>query len=80
MSLAKSQGDLPTHIVGEIRAEMARQRKTQRDVAERAGWTQSYLARRLVGRTAISLDDLDRIAHALGVPVRALVNEPERAA
>jgi len=56
----------------EIRAEMARQRISQRVLAERLDWTQTYLWRRLAGRTPITLDDIELIAAALGSSVLQL--------
>ncbi len=54
-------------VTEEIRAEMARQRVNQRELAERLGWTQGYLSRRLTGDVPLSLDDADRITWNLGI-------------
>lgn len=53
----------------EIRAELARQRVTQTDLAERIGMPITPLRRRLSGETEISVNELAAIAQALGVPV-----------
>jgi transcriptional regulator with XRE-family HTH domain len=57
----------------EIRAEMARQRRNQSDLASALGWTQVYLSRRLTGSVALSTDEIERIAMVLNVPVDQLV-------
>ena len=54
-------------VTEEIRVEMTRQRLSQRELAERLGWTQGFLSRRLTGVTPMSLDEADRIAWALGI-------------
>lgn len=56
----------------EIRAELARQHLSQRQLAERLDWNQNYLWRRLAGRTPLSLDDVEAIAGQLGVSLLAL--------
>lgn len=62
----------------EIRAEMARQSRTQRDLAVRLGWSRMYLSHRLNGSVILSLDDLDAIAAELSVPIDQLIT-PARA-
>ncbi len=66
-------------VAGEIRAEMARQRRSQEDVALTLGWTQQYLSRRLTGLTALSTDDIEAIARALGAPLGNFVAPAARA-
>lgn len=56
-----------------IRVEMARRQISQTRLAEMAGMRQAVLSRRMTGETAFDLDDLDRLATALGVPVSSLV-------
>jgi len=55
-------------VVAEIRAEMGRQQKSGRAVAEAMGVSHIYLSRRLTGKVPLTLTDVDRIARALGVP------------
>jgi transcriptional regulator with XRE-family HTH domain len=57
----------------EIRAEMARQSLTQRELAARLRWGVPYLRHRLGGRVKLSLDDVEAIAKVLGVPIEQLV-------
>ncbi|SCL43219.1 Helix-turn-helix [Micromonospora pallida] len=59
-------------VLGEIRAEMGRQKMTGRAVAEAMGVTHVYVSRRLSGTVPLTLADLDRIAVALSVPVTDL--------
>lgn len=56
-------------VAAEIRAELARQRVTQIELAERLGVNRQWVARRLIGAVPLSIDDIARIAEALGVRV-----------
>jgi len=60
---------LASSVVAEIRAEMARQRISQRTLAAKLGWSQPGLSRRLNADPAPRIDEIERIALALGVPV-----------
>jgi len=57
----------------EIRAELARQGRTQSELAARLGWSRMYVSHRLNGSVVMSLDDLEAIAAELSVPVEQLV-------
>lgn len=63
----------------EIRAELARQSLSQRELATRMGWSRMYVSHRLNGSVGLSLNDVDAIARQLGVPIVQLV-WPARAA
>lgn len=56
-------------VAGEIRAEMARQRKTGVDLAHALHCSQQSASRRLTGQTPLTLDELAAIAEWLSVPV-----------
>lgn len=56
-------------IAAEIRAEMARQQITQRDLAEKVGIFQQALQVRLTGARSFRAEELAAVAAALGVPV-----------
>jgi transcriptional regulator with XRE-family HTH domain len=59
-------------VAAEVRAEMARQEIPQRVLAERLGWPQPRLSRRVTsGPTfvAFTIDELAEVARALNVPV-----------
>ncbi len=50
---------------------------TQREFASRVGKSQPWLQQIVAGRNKVRLDDLDRVAGALGVPPAELIREPE---
>ena len=64
-----------TEMAGEIRAEMARQRKKLNDLAQLLGMSPATLYRRLGDppRKHFRLDELDVVAHYLGFTVPELV-------
>lgn len=55
-------------IAAEVRAELARQTKTQREVADRLGITQPSVQLRLSGQRPFRAEELAVIADWLGVP------------
>lgn len=61
------------HVSAEIRAEMARQRLSQLELARRLRWSRAALSRRITGSTGWSLDEVEAVAGVLGVPLPALV-------
>lgn len=64
---------LSEKISSELRAELARQRLSQAEVALAMGRSQAYLSRRLSGDIPFDVDDLAQLAEILGVPVAALL-------
>jgi transcriptional regulator with XRE-family HTH domain len=60
-------------VAAELRAEIARQRRTQGELALALGWTQQYLSRRLTGKTPLSVDDVEGLARVLGIPLSEFV-------
>jgi len=52
---------------------MARQQRSQRQLADALGYTQQAVSRRLAGHVAIDVDELDQIARFLGVSVAHLM-------
>ena len=78
MHIATTAGSpLSESVASEIRAEMGRRGITQSILAERLQLSPLWVSRRLspgaTRRTPLSLDDLDRIAAVLDVPVSALL-------
>lgn len=67
-------------LIAEIRAEMARQRLTQTELARRLGHRQDWLSRRLTGRVELNLGEIDAIAGVLGVPAARLLRPAARSA
>lgn len=65
--------DIADVTAGEIRAEMARQRLSQMDLAQRLGISQAKLSRALNGKVPLTLDFIQSVADALGVPFGALL-------
>jgi transcriptional regulator with XRE-family HTH domain len=57
-------------IKTEIRAEMVRQHLNQSQLAERLGWRQQQLSRRLSGHTEMKISELQQIATALGADLK----------
>lgn len=62
-------------FLGEIRAELARRRLRQSDLARMLGRTDVWVSSRLTGQTRMSVQDLRDIAGALGVTVSGLLRE-----
>jgi len=58
---------------GEVRAEMARQRKSGIELASLLNLSQQSVSRRLNAETDFSLDELAAVADWLGVPVLSLI-------
>ncbi|WP_182112918.1 helix-turn-helix domain-containing protein [Actinotalea sp. JY-7876] len=63
-------------VTGNVRAEMARHGVTQRLIAKAIGKTQQAVSYKLSGRSALTVDELQRIAALLGVPTAALLEAP----
>jgi transcriptional regulator with XRE-family HTH domain len=61
-------------VAAEIRAELARQQRSQSSLAAELGWTQIYLSRRLREEVGLSLDDIDAIAAVLEISILALMH------
>lgn len=57
----------------EVRAEMARQRKSGLELASLLDLSQASASRRVLGQIAFSLDELSVIAEWLAVPVENFI-------
>lgn len=65
------------YVAANVRAEAARRRWSQADLAGRLGVSQETLSRRLTGRVVIDVDELVDMAAALGVsPAELLTRRP----
>lgn len=71
---------LTSLVAAEIRAWMGRLDVRQSELARRMGETDQWMSMRLKGRTPLDLNELQRIAEALGVPVLDLLPRSVRAA
>jgi transcriptional regulator with XRE-family HTH domain len=60
---------LPQHVAREVRAEMGRQRRTHRELAEALGISQPQVTKRLNGDIEFRPSELEQVAEMLGVPV-----------
>lgn len=69
---------LTAEVASEIRARMGRDNVSRAELARRLKVEDSWVGKRLNGRTEIGLSDLQRIARALGVPVIDLLPRSER--
>ena len=59
-------------VIAEIKAEMARQNVTQAELAQRLGWIQTSVSKRLTRKVALRAHEIQKIAEALGVSVNDL--------
>lgn len=69
-------GQTPTlgdAVAAAVRAERARLRWTQADLAQRLGWSVSTLGELESGRRRPAVDDLPLLCEAFGVPLVELV-------
>lgn len=64
---------LTTRVAEEVRAELGRQRRSGVWLAAQVGMTQSKFSRRLVGDYPFDLNELERVAAALHVPLSKLL-------
>lgn len=64
-----SSDGLRMHVADEVRAWLARRRLSGAGLARALGRSQSFVAKRLDGRQAFDVDDLEAVARVLEVPV-----------
>ena len=69
---------LSGRIAAEIRAEMARQQISGRTLAARLGRSPNWLSLKTSGSSKLDLDEVELIAHALGVTVVDLFPRKDR--
>ena len=62
-----------------IRLELTRAGMTQQQLAGLLSEHDSWVSRRLTGITPLTVDDLDRIAYAMGLPVATFLVEHDQA-
>lgn len=71
--MANNSGTLRQAVAGHVRAEMARVRVSQSELARRLGEGQPWVNRRVNGDVALDVDDIERISAALDVPTTKLL-------
>jgi len=59
---------------------MARREISKAKLSRDLGVSEMWVSRRMRGKTQITMDDLERLATALSVPVSSFLPTPERAA
>jgi transcriptional regulator with XRE-family HTH domain len=63
-------------VAGEVRAWLARRKRSGRSAAAELGWTEPYLSRRLTGSVPFDVADLSALADLVGVPVETFFQVP----
>jgi transcriptional regulator with XRE-family HTH domain len=66
---------LSDRVASVVRAEMARKRVGQEEIAARLGLSQASVSRRIRGVTPFELDELETVADLLGLPVTAFIED-----
>jgi transcriptional regulator with XRE-family HTH domain len=64
---------MQTHVVANIRAELARRGKTQEDLAEALGIARQNISQRLRNRVSFRIEELQAVADFLGIPIADLL-------
>jgi transcriptional regulator with XRE-family HTH domain len=72
--MATSELTLRQVVASEVRAEMARQRMSQSALARLLREGQPWVNRRVNADVAMDLDDVERIARALDVPLSTFLS------
>lgn len=71
-------GGLNVSVAAEVRAELARRRWSQAELAQRLGVDQMWLSRRLRGTKPLSLSEFEAIARALEITPTELLERAVR--
>lgn len=67
---------LAERVAATARAEVARRRVSQEELADALGISQGAVSRRLLGRVEFSLTELEKTAELLKMPVEELLHAP----
>lgn len=67
-------------IAANVRAELARGKHQQRQVAALLGLSRMAIHRRLTGETSFRIDELSKIADHIGVPLATLLGDEKASA
>ena len=65
--------DQSRETAANLRAAMGRRQLSRKDLAHLMGENEMWVGRRVNGKTPITVDDLDRFAHALSLPMSELL-------
>lgn len=71
--MANTDSTLAGRVAGEVRAEMARQQRYGTWMAKQMRMTQSAWSRRVTGDLPFDVDQLDRVAAILDVPITQFI-------
>lgn len=77
MSVEATRPTLESYAAEEVRVILARRRRSAHWLAQRLGWSKSQLSRKLTNQASITVDDLGRLAAALGVGLGDLLPKAE---
>jgi transcriptional regulator with XRE-family HTH domain len=70
---------LADHVAAAVRAERARRKWTQVELAQRAGLSATTIGDLEQGKRAVRVDDLPRLCRAFGLPLASLTQGADRA-
>ena len=73
----QTMSSLSERVRERLRDEIIKQKLTQQEVADLigAGWTQTRVAQKLHARSRITLDELEALCFALGLPISEIVRD-----
>lgn len=74
MATTESTGQLRDQVAEEVRVWLARRKMSGAELARRLGRSQTFIAKRLDGRQAFDVDDLEQVGHILGVSAADLIS------
>lgn len=77
MSRSNPQPNVSPQVAANVRAELARQNKTRRELAVALDVDEHRIGKRTRGLVAFSVDEIVAVARFLGVTVEELVGRPE---
>lgn len=72
----RPRSDIALQVADEVRAWLARRHITANRAAQKLGWSQPYISKRLNGYHPFDLDDLAQVADLLDVEVTAFFDVP----
>lgn len=73
MATTEAAGHLRGQVAEEVRVWLARRRMSGAELARRLGRSQTFVAKRLDGRQAFDVDDLEQVASILEVSAAQLI-------
>lgn len=74
MTTTEPTGQLRDQVAEEVRVWLARRKMSGAELARRLGRSQTFIAKRLDGRQAFDVDDLEQVGHILGVSAADLIS------